>query len=275
MKLSNKLLIILGIVVFMLPLGIVVAVNSGGVNKNEYIHSLEEESKSFAAETKHLSGNALKAYKSITIKSEGPQDLILHLVQDSQYGFKSTYALPDVEVVDAANGETILHFKNPSWQSAHVYLYAPDFEHISLENFNLSKLSTREDSLKLDVINSPWSFNVADNESLKSMDITLQGSKIENVNFGELEQLNLSLINSEIKMESKSYKKLALNLNNAKFVMEGENNVNPTFSQLSVLSKGQSYINFPKKTIVQNIDGNLSDSTIMVVPAFLLKNLIK
>src|SRR5690606_39938975 len=68
-------------------------------------------------------------------------------------------------------------------------------------------LSTREDSLKLDVINSPWSFNVADNESLKSMDITLQGSKIENVNFGELEQLNLSLINSEIKMESKSDRK--------------------------------------------------------------------
>ncbi|WP_159636441.1 hypothetical protein [Sphingobacterium composti Ten et al. 2007 non Yoo et al. 2007] len=274
MKLSNKLLIGVGVSLFTLILSIVVVANIGGVDQAEYWKSIENEAKNFNSESKYLKGAKLNTYRSISIKSEHSRGLYLHLIKDATFAYKSNSELNEVEV-SADNEGLILNFKTKSFQYLHVYLYAPHFENVTLSNLNLDELVTSEDSLKLDILNASWgSYNI-DNESLKSLDLSLTNSSIDNtLKIGKLENLNLKLTNSAIKLQPSSIKGLAVQAENSKFAIE-EPNGPTTISSLSVVTQGKSTISLPTKISVDKIEGNLSDSTSTNFPVFLLKNLIK
>lgn len=274
MKLSNKLLIGLGLGLFTLILSIVVVANVGGVDQAEYWKSMENESKNFSSESKYLKASKLKTYSSIKLNSEHHRGVQLHLIKDETYGFKSNSETNEVEVLSDKDG-LILNFKTKSYHYLHVYLYAPHFENVTLSNLNLDNLVTSEDSLKLNLLNASWgSYNI-ENESLKSLDLSLTNSSIDNTfKIGNLENLNLKLTNSSIKLQPSMLKGLAVQAENSRFAIE-EPNGPTTISSLSVVTQGKSTISLPNKISVDKIEGNLSDSTSTNLPVFLLKNLIK
>lgn len=275
MKLSNKLLIGLGIGLFTLILSGVIIANTGGVDQAEYWKSIENEAKNFSSESKYLKGNKLNTYNSIKLNSEHSRGVQLHLIKDETYGFKSNSEANEVEVSSNDNEGLVLNFKTKSYHHLHVYLYAPHFENVTLSNLNLDELVTSEDSLKLDILNASWgSYNI-DNESLKFLNLSLTNSSIDNtLKIGKLENLNLKLTNSAVKLQPSSIKGLTVQAENSRFAIE-EPNGTTTISSLSVVTQGKSTISLPTKISVDKIEGNLSDSTSTNLPVFLLKNLIK
>ena len=274
MKLSNKLLTGLSVGLFTLILSGVIIVNAGGVDQAEYWKSMENESKNFSSESKYLKGAKLNTYNSIKLNSEHNRVINLHLIKDDTYGFKSNSETNEVEVSNDNEG-LVLKFKTKSFHELHVYMYAPHFENVTISNLNLNYLRTSEDSLKMNVINSSWGYYDLGNSNLKSLDLSFINSNIDyQVNLGVVENLNLKLTNSAIKLKPSTLKALAVQAENSRFAIE-EPNVSTTISSLSVITQGKSTISLPTKISIDKIEGSLSDSTFTNLPVFLLKNLIK
>jgi hypothetical protein len=274
MKLSNKLLIGLGVGLFTLVLSTVIVANVGGVDSGEYWESMENEAKKFSSKGKYLKGVKLNTYSRIKLNSHHSRGLHLHLIKDDPFGFKSNAETNEVEISTDKDG-LVLNFKENSFHQLHVYLYAPHFENVTLSNLNLDNFVTSEDSLKLNILNSSWgSYNLG-NESLKSLNLSLTNSTIDNnLKIGKLENLNLKLTNSAVKLQSSTLHGLAVQAENSRFAIEGSN-IPTTISSLSVITQGKSNISLANQISVNKIEGNLSDSTSTNLPVFLLKNLIK
>ena len=277
MKLSNKLLILLGIICFAIPLTFVIANGSGGVNADEYFASIKQESSSFAVANVYLKGNKLEQYNTIVIQGENGRSIDLHLIKDKDFGFKCNDDLNELEV-SKQNEAISLNFKERTFEVLQLYLYAPYFENVTLSNLNLNKLKTVQDSLSLNMVNSNWRFNITGNETLKFLDLTFNNSSIgDAIDFKPLEKLKLTLNNSAVKMYKDGVSGIDLKLKDSNFELkESENDKKRGLvKDIHIESNGNSNLTFPKDVNIEKISANLSDSTSTNLPVVVLKKIIK
>jgi hypothetical protein len=257
MKLSNKLLIGLSLLVYIVPLSAYISEKINNVDAKDFYGSLDQESKSFAAAKKYLKAVKVEPFKNIKIV--GNNDLInLHLIQDDSYGIKTVESTQYEAKVN-------IQIKSIFYSSNQVYIYAPNFSEISLNSVNLDQFVTKQDSLHLNIIEGTNLCVLYNNESLKSATLNFTNSKV-NLKLGrELQNLNLQLKDSEIVSDLSSFNNFSLKAENSVYKMTQPQNVKieegsyfGLFNRLSIQTQGKSNIWIPENFKIDHIEGNLS-----------------
>lgn len=280
MKLSNKLLIILAILCFAIPLSIVIIDNIGGINAQEYYSNIDKESQNYAVKSKYLNQQSLHEFKTVRIKSTNNIGVRLHLIHENTFGIKSTLDSNQFKISNLADELEIEIKDDHVFEPYNIYLYAPDFNNIKISNINLFDLITSKDSLALEIENSIYALNINGNSNLKKLKLNLINANIPNMmNIEHVEHLYLQLQNSDVKASAQMFSSLDLQADNSIIeIFEGEgttNNNEGILKNIKINTNGKSVLNFPKTLTNFNIEGNLSDSTSTNLPIVELKNLIK
>jgi hypothetical protein len=281
MKISNKLLIGLSLLIYIVPLSGYISTKIKSVDSQEFYESLTLESKSFGVESKYLKAEKVDPFNNIRIIGNNHR-ITLHLIKDDVYGVKTVESTQYESKINNEN-ELVININLTSYNANQVYIFAPNFDNLFLNNISLDGLSSDKDSINIKVENASYYFSLGNNETLKSAKLQFRNSNV-NLNAGDnLKNLDLDLQDSNIKANIKNFDKLTISSVNSSYKIgddssEQMNTANDNLKfikYLSLVTQGKSTISLPNKISVDKIEGTLSDSTSTNLPVFLLKNLIK
>lgn len=275
MKKSNKLLIVFAIASFLIPV-IVVAI---GVKLN-YKDAKEWASEAknddhFITPSNNMISKKLPAFSSINVNDGNEVFFIVRLIKDENTGVKITQSFEKlVDFNVDTNGKLQVSVKQKSQQSNYlsIFLYAPTFKNLELNNIDGFKLKTILDSLNLSV--------------KKSGAVTFDSKTvISKLNFVASDVSTVDIFENGINS-------LSLNLKNTVF------NSNSSFQNLNISSSGKSFITIQSYEELESIDqftintidsasvfienvninrlsGSLSDQTTVQMPVLYLKQILK
>lgn len=281
MKLSNKLLIGLSLLVYIVPLSAYISYRSGGVDAKDFHGSIEQESKSFNAATKYLKSEKLNPFKSIQLV--GNERIQLHLIKDDAYGLKLVEnKYNDANVSYGNADELIIHINSTSYLANQVFIYAPRLNEITLNGVSLDNFVAKQDSITINVIGGSNNFSLGNNETLKFARLNFTKSNVNLILGKGLQHLDLQLKDSEIVSNISSLNRFALIANNSVYSMKkpdqqiAESNAYlGLVKNFSIQTEGKTIIWIPEKLKIEQVEGNLSDSTYINLPITSLKKLIK
>lgn len=281
MKLSNKLLIGLSLLVYIVPLSAYISSRTGGVDVKDFYGSIEQESKSLNVATKYLKSEKLNPFKNIQLVGNKP--IQLHLIKDESYGLKIVENKHnDTKVSYGTDNELILNISSISYLANQVFIYAPSFNEITLNGVSLDNFVVKQDSINIHVIGGYNNFSLGNNETLKFARLNFTKSNV-NLKLGKgLENLDLELKDSEMVSNISSLNRFALTANNSVYSMEKPHQqiAEPNaylglIKNFSIQTEGKANIWIPEKLKIEQVEGNLSDSTYINLPITSLKKLIK
>jgi hypothetical protein len=275
MKKSNKLLIIFALASFLIPV-IVVAINV----KLNYKDAKEWASEAknddhFSTPSNNMLSKKLPAFSSVNVNNGDNIFFNIRLIKDANTGVKlSSRAEKLIDFNVDANGKLQVSVKQNQEETNYLsmFIYAPNFKDLELNNINGLELTAVLDSLNLSV--------------KKAGDITF-GDK---TNIGKL---NASATNVKDVRIGENIKSLRLNLNNSDF------NSYTSYQDLNISTSGKSSISIMGGKEVKNqinkfaittidsasvtisdinigsLSGSLSDQTTVQMSAGYLKQILK
>lgn len=280
MKLSNKLLIGLSLLVYIVPLSAYISTRSGGIDSKEFYEKVNQESRSFNTPSKLLRPEKVKPFENIQLI--GDERIKLYLVKDDVYGIKLVDNKKNTTKVSyGANEELIIHVNSASYLANQIFIYAPSFHEITLNGISLDNFVVDQDSISLNVIRGTNSFALG-NERLKFVKANFTKSKV-NLKLGKgLQHLDLRLKDAAVVSNISNLNHFLLTTANSSYSMgkpekeKAPSSINPLLIKyFSIHTEGSSNIWFPEKVNIENIEGSLSDSTFIHLPITSLRKLIK
>lgn len=281
MKLSNKLLIGLSFLVYIVPLSAYISNRTGSVDAEDFYRSIEQESKSFNSTHKYLKSEKVNPFTNIQLI--GNEHIQLHLIKDEVYGLKIVENKHnDTKVSHGANEELIVHIHATSYNANQVFIYAPSFNEITINGIKLDNFVVHQDSINFNVIGVADVLSLGDNETLKYAKINFTNSKVNLKGGKGLQHLILNLNDSEVASNLNSFNYFSLTASNSKYAIvtpeqedDRANQDGGFIKTLSVNTEGNTLIKLPSTIKIEQIEGRLSDSTYINLPIASLKKLIK
>jgi hypothetical protein len=274
MKTSNKLLILLALVLIMVPI-ISIAIYS----KLNYVKvaGYETNHKTFkkldVPSLGYISKRLDKNFNTINIKAENVA-LVLILVQSDQIGIKfSDRSENYFESTFDENGELVIDLKKVGSFDNVFYIYAPKVKKITTENMSSIQISTKADSLEL-VLRNSGRLNASNTFEVQNLSINASSTEVSILDNNEF-NLNLNLQDAKFLSYKTSYKKLNIISNGDSFVQIGNNdqkNEIVNIEEFNLNTFGPGSINLGNINVKQ-LTGKLSDETIITAPFHLIKNL--
>jgi hypothetical protein len=275
MKTSNKLLILLALVIIIVPI-ISIAIYSrlnyvkivGHERNHKTFESLDVPSLGYTS--KKLDKN----FNTINIKAENSVHLVLILVQSDQIGIKfSNRSENNFESTFDKNGELVIDLKKVQSFDNVFYIYAPKVKKITTENMAGIQISTKTDSLEL-VLKNSGRLNTNSTFEVQNLSISATSTEFNIMDNDEF-NLNVNLQDARFLSYQTSYKKLNIISNGNSFVQIGNNdqkNEMVNIEEFNLNTFGSGSISLGNLNIKQ-LTGKLSDETTITAPFYLIKNL--
>jgi len=278
MKTSNKLLIALAVALVVIPI-LVVAINvklnyksaSKWSENLTSLHDFETESSGFKKE------KITQNFNEINFVGQKGLMLNLTLIKSSSKGIKlSDGESSAIKSRVDANGVLQISFneqKNSNFKSVTLAIYGPEVNRLKINDLLQLRLTAKADDLNLDVSNLQ---SMAVDVNSRINKLTVSGNQLKNFSIDReiASELNLNLINSEFKTAWASYKKLSINASGASSVnITGDDQDRNKYKidELVLNSTGSPFISISRIHVSQS-SVNLSDSTVVSMPAQYLKN---
>ncbi|MFD2970251.1 hypothetical protein [Sphingobacterium bambusae] len=281
MKTSSKLLIILGITLFVVPIAIMsFTVMENRVDVVDYQKDMDREATSLEGEDVYLQTTPLKAFDKVRLLGEGRRGPIsLIIVKSDKHALKlekNREVKLKFEVDD--KGTLIIHGEESAeYYFNTVYLFTPNVHNLELKDVDVqTKIET--DSLTVQGDNLSG-FQLSSGTKIDDLYLNLKKSKIamntdnreENVNYS-VRRLSLDVDSSEVNLGPHDLKKLSLLAKNSKvsFPSKGKRWM---LDELSLITEGKSSITLDSLQS-KTLSGNLSDQTTIDLPVQQLRQII-
>lgn len=286
MKTSDKLLILLGILFFIIPLtGMVfmskvyykTSANNGNVT---YEFSNDQ---SFTKPSKGRTAIPIhQPFHAIHIINGNGSCIELHLNQSNDYGVKIPKGF--VEEVsfkvekDILNISFIKGFKIPSVRNRMlITAYSPKFAGLHITNTSYFNLITTADSLNIGL--KYCKFTTFQNPNMKAYILTEKGGSMKHKtgNKALIKNLNVDLDNSEFILNDLSIDNLNFKAqNNSTINLDGTNENNGIFiaNNLKIKTLGANTIKIDN-FVTKEVKADFSDETTLEIPSSILKLILK
>lgn len=281
MKTSSKLLIILGITLFVVPIAIMsFTVMENRVDAVDYQKDMNREATSLEGEDVYLQTTPLKAFDKVRLLGEGRQGSIsLIIVKSDKHALKLNknrevnlkFEVDDSGTLILQGEESAEYYVNT------VYIFTPDVHNLELKDVNVQ---TKIETDSLTVIGDNLSgFRLSSGTKIDHLYLHLKKSKIalntdnrEEHNTYSVERLSLNVDSSEVNMEPHNLKKLSLLAKNSKvsFPSKGKPWM---IDELSLITEGKSSITLDSLQS-KVLSGKLSDQTTIDLPIQQLRQMI-
>ncbi len=286
MKKSNKILIIFGLALILIPLMIMVY-DAKANHTDDKGYAAEEtkrasEDAQFNTPSKDMESQAIStAFNAINVEDGKNMGLSIHYIKSDKYGVKVSQSLKDsINFKVDANGQLQIHFKNGSAGHDRYYVsilvYAPSMKQVNVKNVKALYVNAKVDSLNLN-INQAASLSFDKDAVIKQ--VNLNANAVENVNAWESKIANFSvnLNNSNFTSTRSSYEQLAISTSgNSKIEIQGDDDQTKksTIKELVLQTKDIAEVKLIN-IAVANCSGSLSDQTQVQMPALNLNQLYK
>ncbi|MGO1243876.1 hypothetical protein [Sphingobacterium sp. JB170] len=288
MKTSSKLLIILGIALFILPVGgMVYYAKISRVNTSQFSAALELEERNINTKDRFLVSREVKLFNKVIIQGTNNLYTKISIVQSDQPKVKfakNTESLFRTSV-DASGTLSIAVDSVQGYQYSAIYVFVPHIDSLSLEQLQVSEFDTNFENMNIYASNINNQFNFGENSSLKSLQLTIHDSRISigssnqvNSFLKDLQNFDINVNNSAISIGPSSYNTMHVDLKNSSlnFIIEkrgDEANVT-SVKDLQINSHGTSRIVIPEHAVeIGKLTGSLSDSTTIDLPYYKTKSL--
>lgn len=281
MKTSNKLLIALAALLIIVPI-LVIAIN---VNMN-YI-----DKKVFWAQIKgnhSLSSNLdgyenknLPEFNTINFSNGNNAYVNVEIIKSEKPGVKIPIGLLEQYDLSVDKNQTLqiklTHPEKKLKYSVTIYIYANDIKRLNIEKasgFNLN-VSTNTININAKDVN-----HLAFTDETKIINLNLNVEKVEDLNFGEINTIQ----NIDVKLNESNFNTSKSFFKSLNIVSTGHSNIDIFGDEqnknkykidfLSVKTTGKASLNLADIKIAKST-GDLSDSTKVSMPAFMLKTMFK
>ncbi len=282
MKTSSKLLILVGAVMFVLPLSIIAfAMLPGRVSQEAYEKNMGEEIAKVGTADQYLQTKILKPFHKVLIKGEGrslPIDLII--VKSDQYAlkFQKNRAIDVQFDVDDQGMLTIHGEVSTNYYYDKVYLFVPALYDIELQDVDLhTQIDT--DSLRI-LGNRVRGFRMLPGTKIGNLQLRLKNSTMELSEYerdeepgGIVDNLILDLDSTRISLLSQNWKQMTLQAKNSSVNLI-QHRQKVSVDDLKISTEGANTIKLDSLQ-VHAISGTVSDQTIIDLPIYQLRKLIQ
>lgn len=288
MKTSNKLLIILAIALFVIPvIGTVIYAKNSRVDGRQYEAAIKDEGENPKAVDQFLISRKVENFNKVVIDGENNLYTTISVIKSDQPLVKFSKDSESLFTTSVDDSGT-LHIKKQSenkFFSSAIYVFAPTLDSLTLNKLQVAKFETNFDRIKVIASHVSNGINFGENKNLKSLDLTIRNShshigSSQNTEpyLTGLENFNLHIIDGGVSLMPASYKSITLNLQNSRFNFvqqrDGDKNVKAAVQSLIVNTLGNSELSLSKDAVeFGNINGSLSDSTTTDLPIYILKDL--
>lgn len=285
MKLTNKLLLGLAIGLFVLPVGgMALWTKANSQDSAVYYKSLEDEVAQFTSPDQYFVSKKMKAFDKISIQGSPSVFLTLYLVKSDDFGFKVSKGYESLFTSEVdTDGALVLNATDKErFSSPSLYIYAPKFDELFLTSIGINAIRTDLDSLKITFNAMGDLLYFGENKNLKYLDLILKSSSVSMNGisgedcFPQLENVTLNLLNSSFVLDMRKYENITANLDNSSLSYAKEDGDHRLFiSELNVNARGNSSVGFFEAPQVGKLYGTFSDSTTVLMPIGLYKNILK
>lgn len=286
MKTSNKILIIFGLSLILIPL--IGMIYDSQTNHTDDKGFAAEETKranedaNFNTPSKNMESQSIGTpFTSINVEDAKNMGLYIHYIEAAQYGVKVSKSLKDsIAFKVDADGQLQINLKNGSAGNDRNYIsilvYAPSVKQLNVKNANALFVNAKVDSLSLYVNKSA---NISFDKEAVIKHLNVNAEQVENVNAWESQIANLTvqLTNSNLTSTRSSYEQLTISTTGKaeiEIVGGSEGEKKNTIKQLTLQTKDVAEVKLINM-IVSNCSGSLSDETQVQMPALNLNQLYK
>ncbi len=281
MKTSNKLLLALGILLFVVPISAISYIRGKDrVNQEEYTRIIEQEASSLNAVDVYLTTHETPNFNTVHINGENKRIYTtLHLIKSSQFGIKIEKGHNDATNYTISDG--VLHINIPQEKFRYhitLYIFAPDIDTLGLSNLDIQKIKTDMEGLTLVGDNILGKLNI-DSDKLRDLSIELKKSNVSSVyernaqKHSGIQKIKLKADSSHIGFQQQHYNAVNVHaINSSVFFFDADEKV-LEIDSLTLLTEGKCNININKRR-VNNVEGILSDSTTIDLPIGQLRKLL-
>lgn len=280
MKLSSKLLIVLGVAVLAIPLLTASYIESTDrVDGQTYTETLNKEAKDPHAKDVYLKTVQANPFNKITITGEGARWIEVHLIESKEHAVKM--GKNDQVKMEVRDG--ILHIgllKTERYFTNILYIFAPQVNTVKLTDVTVSDFFAKQPYLQI-IGDRIQDFSFNEDSKIQSLDMELKGSHLgsDYRPFPKKGDTRLKLVNRfDLKLDSCEANLLGgstdtLNL----YAKDSKLSFSKVRAQTGVLdlhTVGQTNVALDSLTAGE-IKGQLSDQTTTDMPVHLLRKLLK
>lgn len=277
MKLSSKLLIGLGIALFVIPIPTFTYIlGNDRVDAKVYEDILKVEGNNPNSDDTYLKTFKTKNFNELQITGNQHGSVKLYLVKSDQYAVKIDKNNADaLNVRVSENGQLLIDFKEDKHSYfKRIYIFTPDVKLLKLSNVHVGEFVAKLDELE---IVGEQVQDIHFSEETEINKLTLKLSKSAFGGNGQqrflVNQLVVDLDSSDINLVKQNYDHVFVQAKDSKVNFSGENS-EVKLKHLSVHTTGTTTIGL-NDLVVDQIDGQLSDESKTDFPVYLLRKILK
>lgn len=283
MKTSNKLLIAFAAALILIPVLGMVIVSATQYKTGSY-KDVVHQTENLSTPTKNMETLPVQSpFTSLNIADAKGITLNVHLVKDEKFGVKVPTEYKDLITLSVdANGQLQIAIKDQSKNDdqkgnnsyAKIYVYAPSFKSLDINNAGDVYVTAAADSL---AVNVQKAGSLTLNSESKIENLVVKTVDVANVDFREhhMKAVSLDLTNAKLTTNSSSFENLSI-LTAGKCEVELTGSYDQTkkytINNLVLNTTGTADVKFENIT-VNNCAGKLSDQTQVQMPAINLNQM--
>jgi len=285
MKTSNKLLIILSVILLTVPLGIMILVaKSNRIDNDRYNQILLEEETLDKKASRFVTKFDTKSFDKIFIQGADFKEVKIKVFKSNKFAIKITKDLAE-QIIKMKNINNTIHINLASsemYTRGTIIIFSPALSHIKIDDIKLSNLYVKQsDSLTLELGNNA-SFSISEGIHVKNFfvnneHITNQHTYTvdNNIYNSGIEKLHINLKNSNINVYDSAISTLDINLNSSNIkVSYQQADHQKSLKNLSLKTSGKCSVDF-RNTKIDNAEGEISNETSIQIPVVNLKQILK
>jgi len=283
MKTSSKLLIIVAMAIFILPLSILsYTVSRGRVGVDEYSKTFHEEATQSDKEDRYLKTTALPAFQKVKVMGHAtdPGNINIVFVKSDKYAIKiDKNRAPHFSATVNDTGELEITGDEPYFYHHIFYIFAPNVQELTLKHVG-AKIEASSDRLTIQADSitelrfAPESFigelSVEVKNSSASIGNPFQEGAKPSVQAGSAK---LYVFHSNVRIENPNFDTMQIKAEHSKIVFDKGSSGN-SINTLDLLTLGENSIALDSIR-VGSIKGSLSEETKIDLPIHQLRKLIK
>jgi len=287
MKTSNKLLIIVALALFVIPvLGMIYHAKISRVDGRMYEATIKIEGESTEVEDQFLVSRKVDHFDKVVIEGANILNANISILKSDRELVKfDKNTAPDFTTsIDKETNTLIIKVDSMKrYRYASLFIFTKSLETVHFNSLQVSSFATNLDSINIIATKIDNTFNFRENANLKSLNLTASNStfRIGKSNRAEsfltgLQAFHLSIKNGGVSLDPNTYNLMNVDVQDASFNLITENNDTSRVQELNINSHGNSQISIPEKSIeFAKVTGSLSDSTTTNLPYYRTKNLFK
>ncbi|TJZ53207.1 hypothetical protein FAZ15_17780 [Sphingobacterium olei] len=282
MKLSNKLLITLAIILFVMPISVIyVVTKTNRVDAKEYTAITQEEAISMAVPDKYMRTINVQPFKQVSIVGSNRTSLNLQLVKSKKFAVKVDKGKETdfvYQIDDRGNLE--LDFQNHDrYNYLSVSIFSPEVEGLSLSKVHLHNFTVQASEFHMKLAEQ-GDLNFGLNTKIDHLSLKVSRSNFDirwvdvvGEPFHGVRDLTLDLDSSSIRIHKKALASLNAGIKDSEIAFNLQKDTASNINEMNVTTHGKSAV-YLNNAEINQLSGSLSDQTTTDVPVFYLRKLL-